>query len=81
VPFRKAHGIVGRLVRHCEKNGKSLRQLELKEFKRYCKVVDIDVYDAIGPEKAALRYATEGACGPRQAKQQIAYWNKYLAKR
>jgi hypothetical protein len=27
------------------------------------------------------KYVTEGAAGPKQAKEQIAYWNRRLAER
>ena len=35
VPFREAHGIVGRIVSFCIQNGKELTGLTLREFRRF----------------------------------------------
>lgn len=47
VPFRDAYGIVGRLVRHCIENGRTLETLPLEEYRRFSPVFDADVYPAI----------------------------------
>ena len=81
VAFREAHGIVGSLVAHCEKQKKSLNELALKEFQEYSVSIEADVYESIGAARAVDRYATEGAAGRKQAKEQIEYWNKQLGRR
>jgi argininosuccinate lyase len=81
VAFREAHGIVGTLVAHCEEQNKKLAELVLDEFKRYCSAIETDVYEHLGAGKVVSRYVTEGAAGPKQAKEQIAYWNKRLGER
>lgn len=80
IAFRQAHGIVGSLVASCEKANKKLADLSLDEFKKYSPLVEEDVYESIGAVNVVAKYATEGAAGPRQAKEQIAYWKKQLAK-
>ncbi len=47
VPFRDAYGIVGRLVRHCIENGRTLENLTLEEYREFSPVFDADVYPAI----------------------------------
>ena len=47
VPFRDAYGIVGRLVRHCIENGRTLETLTLEEYRQFSPVFDADVYPAI----------------------------------
>jgi len=47
VPFRDAYGIVGRLVRHCIENGRTLETLTLEEYREFSPVFDADVYPAI----------------------------------
>ena len=47
VPFRDAYGIVGRLVRHCIENGRTLETLTLGEYREFSPVFDADVYPAI----------------------------------
>ncbi len=79
--FRQAHGVVGSLVADCEKNSKKLSQLKLDEFKKYSSLIDSDVYESIGAQNVVGQYVTEGAAGSKQAKKQIKYWNKQLAKR
>ncbi len=81
VAFRQAHGIVGSLVAHCEKTNKKLANLGLDEFKKYSSSIEADVYESIGAVKVVSKYVTEGAAGPKQAKKQIAYWQKRLAQR
>ncbi|MHC4743057.1 MAG: argininosuccinate lyase [Planctomycetota bacterium] len=81
VAFREAHGIVGSLVAYCEKEGKKLGELSPEEFQEYCSAIEEDVYDNLGAASVAERYATEGAAGVKQAKEQVEYWTKELAKR
>jgi len=81
VPFREAHGIVGLLVAHCEKHSMKLADIELSDFKKYSPAVEPDVYKSLGAANVVARYVTEGSAGPKQAKEQIGYWQKQLAKR
>ena len=81
VAFRQAHGIVGSLVAYCEKQNKKLTELGLDEFKKYSALIGTDVYESIGASNIASKYVTEGAAGPKQAKEQIEYWQKRLAER
>jgi argininosuccinate lyase len=81
VAFRQAHGIVGLLVAHCEKQGTPLAQLSLDEFRQHCQSVETDVYENLGAAKVVNAYVTQGAAGPNQARQQLTYWTDELAKR
>ena len=81
VAFREAHGIVGTLVAHCEKQNKKLAELSLDELRKYSTFIEKDVYENLGVENVVSKYVAEGAAGPEQAKRQIAYWNKQLSQR
>ena len=81
VAFREAHGIVGLLVAECEKRGKGLAALALEEFQKHSASIEPDVYEHLGAVRVAGKYVTEGGAGPKQAKEQIAYWNKQLGQR
>ena len=61
----------------------ALRQMcnAIDEFKRYSSAIDDDVYKSLGAAQVVGAYITEGAAGPRQAKQQIAYWTDELSQR
>jgi argininosuccinate lyase len=60
LPFRDAHEVVGRLVLHCEQNGKSLSDLSLVELKRLSPLFSEDVYDALSLESCVKRRAVPG---------------------
>jgi argininosuccinate lyase len=79
--FREAHGIVDSLVAQCKKSNKKLSQLSLDEFKRYTPLVSDDVYESLGAARIVAKYVTEGAAGPKQAKEQVDYWQRHLAQR
>ncbi len=80
IPFRKAHGVVGALVAQCEKEGKQLAQLSLEEFRAHSAAVEADVYEYLGAANVVRRYASAGAAGPTQARQQINFWREHLAE-
>ena len=52
VPFRDAHGIVGRLVLYCIDKGISLDDMKLEEYKAISPVFEDDIYDAISMKTA-----------------------------
>ncbi len=81
VAFRQAHGIIGSLVAHCDKQNKKLTELSLSELKEHSASIEQDVYEVIGAANVPTKYTTEASAGPAQAKRQIAYWKKRLAKR
>ncbi len=45
VPFREAHKITGAIVRHCLEKKKTLLNLDLKELKKFSKIIRQDVFD------------------------------------
>ncbi len=47
VPFREAHGIVGRLVVHCLEKGCELENLSVDELSQFSKVIDEDVFEVL----------------------------------
>jgi argininosuccinate lyase len=81
IAFREAHGIVGQLVSHCEKNNLKLTELDLKEFKKFCPAIGKDVYDYLGADNVVNKYATSGAAGVKQTREQIAFWKNELLRR
>jgi len=81
VPFRTAHGIVGSLVAECEKQGKSLAEVGVNEFKKHCELNAEDVYKCLGSKNVASSYMTTSAASPAQMAEQINYWKKQLGER
>ncbi|MDC7286969.1 argininosuccinate lyase [Blautia schinkii] len=80
VPFRDAHGIVGRLVLTCIDKGISLDELSLEEYKAISPVFEEDIYDAISMRTCVEKRMTLGAPGPEVMEQVIAMNREYLEK-
>ena len=78
VPFRDAHGIVGRLVLTCLEKDISLDELSLAEYKEISPVFEEDIYDAISMKTCVEKRVTYGAPGPDVMRQVIADNKKYL---
>ena len=80
VPFRDAHGIVGRLVLLCLDKGISLDELPLSEYKEISPVFEKDIYEAISMKTCVEKRVTLGAPGPDVMEQVIAQNKEYLEK-
>ena len=78
VPFRDAHGIVGRLVLTCIDKGISLDELPLEEYKEISPVFEQDIYEAISMKTCVEKRETYGAPGPKVMEQIIAGNKEYL---
>ena len=78
VPFRDAHGIVGRLGLTCIDKGISLDELPLEEYKAISPVFENDIYEAISMKTCVEKRMTIGAPGPDVMEKVIAENKKYL---
>ncbi len=70
VPFRDAHGIVGRVVIECSERGIAIDDLKLDELKKYSELIDADVFEAIDLKNCVDRRNTDGAPG-REAMERL----------
>ena len=78
VPFRDAHGIVGRLVLLCIEKGIALDDLPLEEYQKISPVFGQDVYEAISMETCVNKRLTIGGPGKEAMEQVIGIYEKYL---
>ena len=78
VPFRDAHGIVGKLVLYCIDKKIALDDMSLEEYKEISPVFEEDIYDAISMETCVNKRNTIGAPGPEAMKRVIALHEAYL---
>ena len=78
VPFRDAHGMIGRLVLHCLDAGKAIEELPLEELKEFSPQFEQDVYDAISLRTCVNRRLTTGAPGEEAMKEEIAASRAWL---
>ena len=79
VPFREAHGIVGRVVLHCVKTQKRLPELALDEFKKFSPKFERDVFRCLDPKAIVRRRDHVGGTAPRQVKAAIKRARHILA--
>ena len=79
VPFRDAHGIIGKLVLYCIEKDKAIDELSLEELKAISPVFEEDIYDAISLETCVKKRNTIGAPGPEAMKKVIEINEAYLA--
>ncbi|MDO4615903.1 MAG: argininosuccinate lyase [Lachnospiraceae bacterium] len=80
VPFRDAHGIIGRLVLYCIDKDCALDDLTVEEFKQFSEAFDEDIYEAISMQTCVEKRMTIGAPGAAVMEQVIAANDAYLAE-
>jgi len=78
VPFRDAHGIIGRLVLYCIEKGKAIDECSIDELKQISEVFEEDVYDAVSLETCVEKRLTIGAPGAAAMERVIELNEKYL---
>jgi len=78
VPFRDAHGIIGRLVLYCIEKETSIDALSLEELKEISPVFEADIYDAISLKTCVERRLTIGAPGEDAMKEVIQINREFL---
>ncbi|SES95829.1 argininosuccinate lyase [Natronincola peptidivorans] len=72
VPFRETHEIVGGIVQYCVKQNKSLEDLSIEEWQRYCPAFEDDIYSILSPRLAVDRRKTFGGTARVEVKRQVA---------
>ena len=71
VPFRDAHGIIGRLVLHCIALDKGIEELTLDELRAFSDRFGEDVFEAISLRACVNRRLTAGAPGEAAMEKEI----------
>ena len=78
VPFRDAHGIIGRLVLHCIDENKGIEDMSIGELKEFSPAFDEDVYDAVSLGTCVEKRLTLGAPGQEMMKKVIEIEKEWL---
>lgn len=79
VPFRDAHGIIGRLVLYCIQKGCSIDELSIEELKQISPVFEADVYEAISLKTCVEKRLTIGAPGQKAMEDVIRQSREFLS--
>ena len=78
VPFRDAHGIIGRLVLYCIEKDTSIDALSLEELRSISDKFAEDIYDAVSLKTCVEKRLTVGAPGAEMMKRVIEKNKEYL---
>ena len=78
VPFRDAHGIVGRLVLYCLEKNIALDDMTLEEYKAISPVFEEDIYEAISMKNCVEKRNTIGGPGAEAMKRVLEENRRYL---
>lgn len=80
LPFREAHEIVGRAVRHGIAKGQELGELSLEELQRLSPLIEKDVYGALTVEASLRARAVTGGTAPEAVARALAQARARIAR-
>ena len=80
IPFRKAHDIVGEIVKHCERKGIPLHELPIAQFQKFSNSIDKDVYDLLDAKNSVKARSGIGETSPKSVSIQAHKNLKRLKK-
>ena len=78
VPFRDAYKCSGGLVAYCIKEGKTLSEISLEEYKNFNELFEDDIYKEIEIKACAEKRSSYGGGSPESVKVQLKEWKKIL---
>jgi argininosuccinate lyase len=78
VPQRKAHHMIGDLVRTATRKSVTLAELSLEEFQASDPTLDESVYDVLGVENAVRAFQSVGSTSPDRVAEQVTVWKQRL---
>ena len=71
LPFRKAHGIVGAIVRHAEENGLNLRDISLDTYRKYSSLFERDLYELFDYIRSVNAHDVVGGTALKRVAEEI----------
>jgi|TARA_B110000438_G_scaffold303140_1_gene363342 argininosuccinate lyase len=81
VPFRKAHEVVGRIVKHAESKNLQIFDLSTSELRKFSKVISDDVKSYLDPSDSIKARNSKGGTAPAQVKKQALRALKLIKSR
>ena len=79
VPFRDAHGIIGRLVLYCIEKNTCIDNLSIQELQEISPVFEADIYEAVSLKTCVEKRLTIGAPGQEAMKEVIRINKDFLS--
>lgn len=78
ISFRRAHQIIGTIVKECLKEGKSLKELSLENYQKHSSLFQKDVFERIKLESCVFNKESAGGTGKKSLAKQIKEARKKL---
>jgi argininosuccinate lyase len=78
IPQRKAHHMIGELVRLATEKAVTLAELPLEDFQSADPTLDPSVYNVLGVKNAIDAFQSIGSTGPQFVSEQISMWKNRL---
>jgi argininosuccinate lyase len=78
IPFRDAHNILGKIVKHATDGNKKLNQISLSLYKSFSEVFEEDVFKYLSAETCLENKKTIGATNPQFVSESIKIWKEKL---
>ena len=72
LPFRKAHNVVGQIVKKSIDSKTSLQKLDLASYRNYSELFDEDLYECLNIEASLQARNIVGGTGPAAVRKQLA---------
>ena len=77
VPFRDAHGIIGKMVAYAIEHQKALDDFSMEEFESFSDKIEDDIYNAISIQTCVNERKVDG--GPAKVKEAIAAAESFIS--
>ena len=81
VPFREAHGAVGKAAAHAVREGRSMASLTAEEWRSFHPRFERDVRGCFDAGRSLRRRELTGGPGPRHVRAELRRWTKELRAR
>lgn len=78
VPFRDAHGIIGKLVLYCDSNSKAIEECSLSELKEISPVFEDDLYEAVSLKTCVEKRLTKGGPSKTSMEESIRFNKEFM---
>ena len=80
MPFREAHEVVGKIVMRAVELRKEIAELPLEELRKFSKLIDADVYEALSLESTLNSKSQLGGTAPNKVTEALATARHSLAE-
>jgi argininosuccinate lyase len=78
MPFREAHGLVGKIVMRASELGKTLEELPIREYQSFSPLFEADLYLCLKLEKVLSRRTERGGTAPITVRKSIKQFRKRI---